>query len=87
MAAIGVYTGVVPEKLKAVMVTRAELAEMVGEGNATGIVYDGCSVEDRLLFEKKIAEQGQPTKPNRASRRATKRAKQKAITAKRLRGR
>jgi hypothetical protein len=68
------------------LVSREQMKGLVGPGNATGVVYNGCSVEDRLLFEKHCAEQGQPTKPNRAGRRQTAKAKQKAITKRRARG-
>jgi hypothetical protein len=66
------------------LVTREELKGMVGEGNATGVVFDGITTEDRRLFEKRVREQGQPTQPNRASRRYTKKVRQKAITKKRV---
>lgn len=70
-------------KYKAKLLTRSELAELVGPESATGVVRAGCSTEDWLLFEKHTREQGQPTKPNRANRRKTARLRQKAITRKR----
>jgi hypothetical protein len=71
--------------VKAKLVTRAELAVLVGPGHATGVVRNGCSPEDWRVWIKHVEEQGQPTQPNRAGRRATKRLKQKALTKKRIR--
>jgi hypothetical protein len=71
------------ERLQAKFVTRDELRKMVGSDSATGVVFDGVSPEDRLLFDKRVREQGQPSKPNRAARRSTARLKAKAITKKR----
>jgi hypothetical protein len=72
--------------VKARLTTREELRKLVGEGNATGIVRNQCSPEDWRQWEKHVAEQGQPTKPNRAGRRATARLKQKALTKRAKRG-
>jgi hypothetical protein len=78
---------VTEKKTKAMMVTREELKKMVGPEHATGVVFNEVSPEDRRLFEKRVAEQGQPTKPNRAARRSTARLRQRAITKKKRRER
>jgi hypothetical protein len=65
-------------KLKAKLVSRDQLVDLVGPDSATGVVRAGCSAEDWRLFQKHVNEQGQPSKPNRASRRQLKRVKQRA---------
>jgi hypothetical protein len=71
--------------MQAKLMTRAELQALVGPGHATGVIRNGCSVEDWQLWEKHVERQGQPTAPNRAGRRRTQRLKQRALTQKRLR--
>jgi hypothetical protein len=69
--------------VKAKLVTRDELKELVGEGNATGIVLNQCSLEDWRVWNKHVLAQGQPTAPNRVGRRRVARLKQKALAKKR----
>lgn len=68
--------------MKAKLVTRAELQTLVGPGHATGVIRNGCSSEDWRVWNLHVERQGQPTAPNRAGRRATKRLKQKALARK-----
>jgi hypothetical protein len=65
--------------VKAKLVTREELQELVGPGHATGVIRNQCSPEDWRVWNLHVLAQGQPTKPNRAGRRATARLKQKAL--------
>ena len=68
--------------MKAKLMTREELKELVGEGYATGIIRNQCSPEDWRVWNKHVVAQGQPTAPNRANRRRVARLKQKALVKK-----
>lgn len=69
---------------KAKLVTKDELKNLVGPGNATGIVWNGCDAEERKLMVKRIEREGGASAPNRENRRLQRKAKQKALTKKRM---